>query len=329
MARTTLMMKTLAHSPKKRKHPGDLDNVESRRVLDLFEKFCRTVHRDRLVNHKKQHYFRIEKVHRYGRMVLVEMESGLFGNPGVTRRVTDHKPTHSRGEDEAANFHTRVAFVVSPNAAKGVFLIEKEGVPVAGNRVVDLFREALMRSFDSSYFPVETVVAADAWLEYADMSRIEVRSTKWKTTLSGEAKPHTLEGQLSHELRPLQGQGVFPTKVRKSVLDGDLDPRGLLSFDDGESQDDFEAIVEMTKDGQKKSFVLGDEKTPHLQIRLTEGTQRRLSLEEIRSLMFTEAAEYYDREGLTWDESWRQDTLGADDDEWNHEYQSAEASDDD
>lgn len=330
MARTTLTMKTLTHSPKSRER-GNLDDVEGRRVLDLFEKFCLTAHPDRVVDHDKRHYFRIDRdsVHRYGRMVLVDLESGLYGNPGVTRKVTSHKKTHSRDWDEAANFDSRLGFVVPPGGAEGLFLVEREGVPVAGHRIIDLFRQALMASFGgTSYFPVETVTAAEEWLELAAMSSIEIRRRHWKATLTGEAEINDggVIGRLSHKLSPLHGESAFSPKIRDAVMTRRVDPRDILSFGENMGDpDDYEAIVELTRDGQKKSFVLGHERTPQLQVQLTEGAERRLPRETIRDRMFSQARDYYHRVGIDWNETWTRDSLGVDEDDWDHEYQDAKA----
>ena len=89
--------------------------------------------------------------------------------------------------------------------------------------------------------------------------------------------------------------------------------------------DDYEAIVELTRDGQKKSFVLGHERTPQLQVQLTEGAERRLPRETIRDRMFSQARDYYHRVGIDWNETWTRDSLGVDEDDWDHEYQDAKA----
>lgn len=323
MPKTTLSLTTMSHRPNKKAPLGSLDNVGGTELLSLFEEFCRTTHVNQLVDMGKQHYLAIKSVEREGRAVFVTTESGYFGNPGTTYDVHTHRAVHSRKKHESATIVTRLGLVCPPAGQTALFMFEREGTYGGGPHIFDMFKDALLETYPADYFPTATVVEPDAWRKDADLRKVAVTAKKWRSSIGGVATPTLIPmGELRQELRPLRGSKFFPRKVRDSLLDRTLDMSAYLGFP---TDIPTETSVSLENAGRRKTFVIGRERTPSVQLVLTNEGQGRLSDPDIRVKMFEESKDFFEDDGLSWDPSWETGKIGwvKPDVEWQHRYVDA------
>lgn len=320
MAKTTITMTRLRHKPRESKRrTANLDAVGGVSALDLFETFCGTAHVSHFIDRNRAKFLTLEGSARHGRLVLAHVESGTFGNPGTIREISNNKIRFRKNSEQVSATPTRIALFVPPGAAEGLFFVEREGGFGDGLRVLNFFKDALLRHFEDSFFPTERVVYKDAWLEDAVLSRVEVRYKSWKPSMSGggeaDGVPHIAEQR--RELRPI-GSNSFNSKFKQRTLDRQISLSKLLGF---EEKEETEEIVELTLDGRTKSFALGSHKTPPVSVLLTADSAPRLSDEDFVYQLYREAEELYSLDDKTWDTSWELDD-GKDkaDVEWQHIY---------
>lgn len=313
----------MRHRPGKKLKYGDLDLARGMGLLKLFEDFCRTIHADQLVDNAKQHYVAIEKVEREGRGVFVTLESGNFGNPGKTFHVRSHKAVHTRSDLESATVHTRFALIVPPGATTALFLFEREGLYGGGPRVYEMFKDALLASFSDDFFPTDAVIETDAWRKDADLRRVVVTAKAWKPSVGGTLSPSDVPlGTLRQEFRPPMRTRFFPRAFRDKLLNKTLDMSLYMSF---ASSVNSETRVQLEKDNRRKTFLIGRDKSPTVQLELTDEGKPRLGYGAIKQRMFEEAQDYYEADGLTWNTSWQTGTVkwGNQNGTWAHQYVDA------
>lgn len=323
MARTTLSLSKLRHRPKKPKQQtANLDDLGGYSALDLFQAFCETAHVSHFIDYRKSSYLTIESVTRRGRMVMAEIESGFFGNPGAVRELKNNTVAFKKSSDQVSTTPTRVALVLPPDAMAGYFFVEREGGLGAGSTVLQCFREALANTFVDSFFPAERIFHKEAWIESAELSRVEVRYKNWKPSLSGANLPDGMPAMAEQrrEVRPPKGSGVFGRPFKRSALEREISLTRLVGFDENDAAD-IEEIVELQLGDKTKSFSLGNDRTPPVTVVLTDSDQPRLEDTPFMERVFREADELYEAEEQSWEHDWEHSEEEEPDDvKWPHIY---------
>ncbi len=105
-----------------------LDDVDGIDLLHYFRAWADGVNPDEMVDHQRGKYLTITNVTVAGRSVVVEAESGYFGDPGKTIDVATHQVTHERTSDQSATIMTRTMLMIPPGSTAGVFVVERQGL---------------------------------------------------------------------------------------------------------------------------------------------------------------------------------------------------------
>lgn len=306
MPKRTLGLETIrarpGHNRKKQFEP--LTNVDGHDLLLLFRAWAAELDRDTLVDRDRGRYLTITDIRPTGRTVVIDAESGYFGEAGKTFDVDTHTVTHERGSNQSATINTRVALTVPPGSEIGVFGVERQGILGAG-RIVSEFKHALVSRFPTYSFDTETVTEAAAWVEGANLLALRVTATSYTRPADLgdglEALPTNL-GRLELELAPKRGEQFLPSALFQALRAKDLEAADVIGF---KGADIDESFVTVSKDGRKKTFELGNEKVPAFRVLLNDDRAPSLTPVEFLRRCQEEVRDYYEEMGLTWNSSWQ------------------------
>jgi hypothetical protein len=302
MSRRTLGMETIRFKPEKKRIYGDLGEVDGLDMLHMFHGLISRVDPNRLVDRTHGRYLKIERVHPAGRTVLVRTESGPFGEEGQTIDIATHQTSHRRSVNESATTMTRTLFVVPPNSTVGLFLVERQGLITGGTTIIELFKDALLAHHQSHFFPTETVVETDAWSASAGLLSITTVAYAFPVNIADGLTPTSVPaGTLRQTLEPPSGQRFLPRALWNGIRDRRIQASEFMGF---QGQDVDETIVELEKDGQKKSYALGRESQPSVRVLITLEGEPALTDTEFARRAALEARTYYTGMGLTWEDRW-------------------------
>lgn len=306
MPRRTLGLETFRCRPGKNRKQnfGVLDAIDGVGALESFHGLFVDLDRDVLRDSRKSRYLRIERVETYGRTVLIVAESGYYGEAGQTINVETHQTSHTRTTAESATVRTRLAFTVPPGATTGVFAVERQGVSGAGTQLIDLFKRSMSAEHGTFMFDVDTVLEAAVWAEAADLLAVTAVSYGFVPDIADElgatAQPI---GQLEHTIVPQGKDRILPRWFWDALRKRQIQTSAFIGF--GERSVD-ETIVKVGRDGRKKTFTLEQEKVPSLRVVLNEDGAPAITDTEFLRQAQSEARDYYEGMGLTWEDKWLQ-----------------------
>src|SRR5699024_7087018 len=134
----------------------------------------------------KRRYGHKPTVHRFCRLVVLEMRTGHFGAPGEeVIDVEQHTSKYTTREIDASTVLTRCALFIPPGSKTGLFDTERQGHESCGSRVFSAFdshinRKQLTVGKTKSnkdallLLKAPAVVWGDAWIEAADLEEINL-----------------------------------------------------------------------------------------------------------------------------------------------------------
>ncbi|WP_022882178.1 hypothetical protein [Gryllotalpicola ginsengisoli] len=305
MPKRTLGLETIRCRPghNRRNKLGDLSDLEGRDLLHLFHAWARDVDPDTLVDKTKGRYLKITDFEVHGRSVLVEAESGFFGEPGKTIDVTTHQVTHKRTATQSATEMTRLVLTVPPKAEMGIFGVERQSNQGAGPALIAAFRRALMSAFSTFSFDHETLVESSAWTDGAHLLSVSAVAYSVPVDLGDGVTSiaHPL-GRLEQTLEPERGHEYLPAGLLKALRERKVKVSDFLAFRDDTPIDD--TFVTVTRDGRKKTFSLDREGVPAIRLLLSkDGEAAPTTIEFLRKCQ-NEARDFYQKGGYTWSSSW-------------------------
>lgn len=288
--------------PNKKRTAAAVTDIDGADMLHLFHGLVSHLDPDELVKRSKGRYTKIETVKPSGRTVLVRTESGTFGEAGQTIDVNTHATAHHRTSDQSATTMTRTLFVVPPNAKMGVFVVERQGGATGGSELIDLFKHALLAKYPDHFFPDETVTESDAWSAAAGLKSITAVTYGAPLNIAdGTTAIPVNAGVIRQTLEPPAGVDFLPRALWNAVRNKRIATSAFLAF---EGQDVDETIVELSKGGQTKRYVLGKERQPAVRVVVSDDGVPALTDTVLSREAAKEAKEYFDGMGFTWNNQW-------------------------
>ncbi|MFB7800932.1 hypothetical protein, partial [Isoptericola sp. NPDC056134] len=311
MPRRTLTAQTLKIRPEKRQ-VDVLPDIRGRTLPVHVHALVSSHDPNTLRDDDKQVYARIIDSVPAGCGVLVHLESGYYGDTGNTINTTDHTVAHTRTTRQASTVASRAMVIAPPGGGTALVYLEQVAGSAGGGRAfVRLLRDSIFAAIPDSYVPVDTIVESKAWLAEAELNEVRaVRTVAYAVPhdIADEITPDVV-GTVRHVLQPPKGQQHFPRKIWEMIRDRKIRAAQYMGFE--ESDDDpYETIVELEHKGRKKSFALGRERTPSVQILLSEPGESAISDDAFMERCFSEAREFYSGVGLSWEDRWRYEPWG-------------------
>ncbi|AEF34773.1 hypothetical protein JDM601_0773 [Mycolicibacter sinensis] len=108
-------------------------------------------------------------------------------------------------------------------------------------------------------------------------------------------------GDLTHTFTPTRGEKYLPRKVWEGLRDRRINRAKFLGFDEGTELDEVDVTV--TDGTQSKTFELGNEKTPNLNLVLTTSGQVAPNSTKVLHTALDEAAEIFKNYRIEWSEA--------------------------
>jgi hypothetical protein len=306
MPKRTLGLETLQVRPghNRKQTLAPLDEVDGIDLLHFFHAWASNVDPNDMVDYVRGRYLTITRVDVRGRSVLVEAESGYFGDPGKTIDVATHQVAHERTSDQSATIMTRLVFVVPPGGLTGVFVIERQGMVGAGPRMIAAFKRALVSRFASYSFDTETVLESDAWVEGAELLSIKAVAYGVPVDVGDGVGPQAQAiGRLEQVLEPERGHEFLPNKLFRALRDRKIRATDFMGFRGNVEVD--ETFVTVSRDGRRKTFNLEQERVPAIRVLITDDGEQALTRTPFLRVCLDEVRDYFEGMVLTWDESWR------------------------
>jgi hypothetical protein len=281
-----------------------LDDIDGIDLLQYFRAWADKVNPNEMVDHQRGRYLTITNVVPHGRSVVVEAESGYFGDPGKTIDVDTHQVAHERTSGQSATIMTRLMLMVPPGSTTGVFVIERQGLIGAGRRIITAFTRALMTRFPTYSFDSDTVLESAAWADGAELLSIKAVAYQVPVDIGDGIAPEARPlGRLEQVLEPERGRDFLPNALYRKLRDRSLQSSDFMGFQGNIEVD--ETFVTVTRGGRRKTFNLEQEKVPAIRILITDEGEQALTLTPFLRRCQDEVQDYFEGMELSWDEAWR------------------------
>lgn len=324
--RTSASLNTIRVSPIKKDTEISLDDIDGFSLLEHFYAYAKELERGTGIRDEvKGRYLRITSVEARGHCVLIETESGSFGESANTYDTLNGEIVRKNKSHEAFARTTRSALYMVPKSPFAVYVKEHKFGAQTGWMVMEQFRHALIAEIPGFYLPVETVQEDVSWKESADLEEVRVvmhhTPLDLSTGIDGGRKSETVAGRLAYSALPPRGVRYFSKKVLRGIFSGTLDPVSFVGLrptylggPDGGGDPDKSVLVKLSRDGQTKTFELGKEGTPMVREMLSDHGEPALTSEEFFKKSMDMTADLYDRENYNlhrkqYTKSWAKDRV--------------------
>ncbi|WP_426007349.1 hypothetical protein ACPFL9_09805 [Paenarthrobacter sp. NyZ202] len=147
-----------------------------------------------------------------------------------------------------------------------------------------------------------TVVAGDAWLATAKLRTVTAVANEYTSDIASASQTNPVPMKYSSTLAPAHRTSWLPSWVQSVVSNKKVAAAADLGFPGGIDYD--ELIIELGDGDQKKTMVVGKEKTPAIRVLLNDYGQNNLKTSELVARIDEEAKQHYDRNKLRWDYAW-------------------------
>ncbi|RIS08438.1 hypothetical protein [Mycobacteroides abscessus] len=274
---------------------------DGRDIVDLFETFAdKEINNDTLVRPDRETYARVTRVTRKGRSVLVETESGRFGEEVSVKNVKTHELKGKFTRDHAPIVVTHGVLLVPKTGTSALVFSERSAGQGGMTGLLSAFTEKFQGLYPDYKLKSATVVQTDAWLKHAKLTKVVGTVRKYTTDEATDTGDEVV-GVLSHTLLPEKEQKYFPPVVWEHLRDKKINRAKFLNFAEGTELDTFDITV---SDGsQSKTFEIGDERTPPIRLLLTDAGQVALNREKILKRVLDEAPAIFKEYGIEWSET--------------------------
>ncbi|MGD8202445.1 hypothetical protein ACQE98_17525 [Ornithinimicrobium sp. W1679] len=304
------MIQLYAKKPRVRKdnpwQPVDQLPDNAGDLLDIIESAVIAVGDDALIDRAKRKYVRITDVSKakgHPRVLIVSIEVGNYGEHGRTRDVNTHQQTHEHGKEEAPVLDARVVFVVPEKATMALMYSERVHPFSATQAVLSLLHlhwSSQPWASDLALYD-EASVNVEAWLESAQVNKIEAVSyghTSDYETLSKNGKPI---GDLTMTLVPPRGGGGHLAKELWHLLrDHPAERAKILGLKEVDNDLDEVSVTVEGANGQRKTFVVDRQKAPSIRIPLSDIESDTEKPNHLVSRCIKESPDIYHNVGVEW-----------------------------
>ncbi|WP_187976496.1 hypothetical protein [Mycetocola sp. JXN-3] len=311
--RTSASINTVRVTPISNDAELTLDNLDGFDLLQHFFAYAAKVKEGPGLRDKaKGHYLKVIAVKGRGNSVLLELETGPFGESAITYDTRTGVSVRKNTSDEAFARKSHAVLFRVPTSPYVLFVKEhKYGVP-SGWLLFESFKHHLTSQIPNFYLPVETAQEDISWKESADLEEVTVvmhhKPLDISSGVDSGRKNETVAGRLAYSAIPPKGVKTFGKEVRRRLFSGAMDPVTFVGLratpkdgHQGDGNPDSTVLVKLSRDGRTKTFELGAEGTPMLRESLTVDDEPALDMEQFYKRSIEMAVDFYKREGFTLD----------------------------
>jgi hypothetical protein len=194
---------------------------------------------------------------------------------------------------------------------RGVLLVPKLGTSAlvfsersAGHGgmpgLLDQFVDTFNAKFENHLMKKHSVVKTEAWLKAAKLTKVEGTVRRYRSDVASDPGDEVI-GELTHTFAPQKGQKFLPRRIWEALRDRKLDRTKFLGFEEGTELDEVD--VTLTDGTQSKTFELGNEKTPNLNLVLTASGAAAPTSQKVLATALSEAPEIFRYYGIQWSQA--------------------------
>ncbi|WP_201406242.1 hypothetical protein [Mycobacterium intracellulare] len=287
-----------------RRKPTELGNVadlpDGTDLLDVFEAFTENeLTPDTLVSKATESYVRLTRTIRIGRAMVLEFESGRFGEEGTIRDITTHEEVAKYKRSNATAVITHGVLLVPKSGTGALVFTERSAGQGGMSGLADHFVDVVNARFGDYLMKRQSVVRSQAWLKAAQLTKVEGTVRKYRTDTASDVVDDVV-GDLRHTFMPTRGEKYLPRRVFEALRDRKINRARFLGFPADTELDEVE--VTLTDGHQSKTFEVGNEKTPNLNLVLTSSGSAAPSSRKVLDTALDEAAEIFAYYGIEWGE---------------------------
>ncbi|WP_130865000.1 hypothetical protein [Acidipropionibacterium timonense] len=277
--------------------PSDLDGAD---LLEVFHDWVTAIPEEDQSFAKQQTYVRVESVIRVGaRVEFLDLRVGSYGEPGEVRDIKTGTVVHTITDDEAPVGSNRALLFVPLVGERAYFLAEESSRGSAGGRIMAMFKHHFSTTMDTVTLVTSKAVEAESWLELANLTEVEVRTTGKSVDVADG--PDVKVGRVSYLARPERGLKFFPRRLLGRLTDQDV-LKQIVSVQDLDPS--HEVYVTMQQGGRSRKFLLGDESGPAIRELLSAAGDPPLPDNELISRCTDRVSRLLERQGGQWNPIW-------------------------
>lgn len=288
-----------------RRKPDDIGNVaelpDGTDLLAAFESFAQSgLTDDSLVRRETESYVRLQRFTLAGRSITFEFESGRFGEEGKIRDIKTHEEVGEFTRNNATAVVTHGVLLVPQSGTGALVFSERSGGQGGMPGLLDHFVDVFNGRFPDHIMKKQSVVKSEAWLKAAKLMKVQGTVRKYRTDEASDGADQVV-GDLTHTFTPTRGEKYLPRKVWEGLRDRRINRAKFLGFDEGTELDEVDVTV--TDGTQSKTFELGNEKTPNLNLVLATSGQVAPNSTKVLHTALDEAAEIFKNYRIEWSEA--------------------------
>jgi hypothetical protein len=287
-----------------KRKPNDLCNVvdlpDGADLMDLFESFtANELSPDTLVRRATESYVRLQATRRSGRSLILQFESGRFGEEGKIRDIQTHKEVGGFTRTNATAVITHGVLLVPKSGTGALVYTERSAGQGGMSALTDHFLETFNARFPDHLMKRHSIVRSEAWLRAAQLTKVEGTVRRYRTDTASDQGDNVI-GDLRHTFVPTRGEKYLPRRVWEGLRNRQINRARFLGFSEDTELDEVE--VTLTDGKQSKTFEVGNEKTPNLNLVLTNSGEAAPTDRKILNTALDEAAEIFRHYGIEWNE---------------------------
>lgn len=321
MVRSTAAYYTFNFHPRARKNPrvgrSVLDVESGKSILAFLCSYMDYLIRDKkgvLRDSYKRSVSIVRSYEIHGRSVLVDVESGYFGDESKLVKINNGDEVRKIGADESPVRNTRLLFACPridyPTAIVGIEIVDSNSALL----LLETFAKMMRKQFPDCFCPVKPILEKEIWLQQGKLKEmsISVSANSQEIVLddgTGNDGGRDVEiGELTYVIRPKSGIKYFPDFFWKKLQRRKIDGAGILTLpavfeDKSLSELTIMANVE-GPNGSTKKVLLGDKKYPRVRELLTDHGEPLLNSSAIFKKLSESIYEKYLDSGFRLQNGW-------------------------
>ncbi|RJF41881.1 hypothetical protein D4740_07315 [Actinomyces sp. 2119] len=277
--------------------PSDLNGDD---LIDVFHNWAVAIPDEDRAFSKQQTWVSVTSARRVApRVELLDMRVGSYGERGEVLDVSTGEVVHEITDDEAPVGSIRALLFVPEKGERAYFFAEESSRGSAGGRIMGMFKRYFSNYSDSVTMDTAREVEAEAWIELANLTEVEVRVAGKSVNI--EDGSIVKVGRLSYIARPERGLKFFPQKLLGKLSRQDI-LKEVVSVPEFDT--DYEVYVTMERDRRSKKFLLGQNSGPAIREVMTEAGEAPLSDKILVERCAERVSDLLQRHGGVWESAW-------------------------
>lgn len=219
------------------------------------------------IDHGKRTFRHVTAVKRFSDGVLATVETGSMGDVPLVRDVQTGEASYKLTEYDSPAVTLRCMIVIPEGTRSAIACIEHGNHRSADQDLLKEIHAKWMSSHSGLTLHIETVVQSQEWIDLAGLEAVTAVVYGHTADIADQGKP-TKVGTMQYHLVPEKGERFLGMPLKRRLMKSDLPRSRVLGL--AEDLDIDEIVMTLSDDGQRKSVVLGRERTPTIRVVLSE-----------------------------------------------------------